>query len=83
MWEIIGSIVIFIFGLLFFKPELIWKIKHSWDVKDGEPTDGYIIFFKCVGIFAIVLGIILFIVYNSKIKVAKQHKKYHAEYKFI
>ena len=30
MWEIIGSIVIFVFGLLlFFKPELIWKIKHS------------------------------------------------------
>lgn len=68
MWEIIGSIVIFIFGLLLFsKPELIWKIKHSWDVKDGEPTDGYIIFSKCVGIFAIVLGIILFIVYIVKL----------------
>ena len=49
MWEIIGSIVIFIFGLLLlFKPELIWRIKHSWNVKDGEPTDGYIIFSKCI-----------------------------------
>lgn len=49
MWEIIGSIVIFIFRLLLlFKPEIIWKIKHSWEVKDGEPTAGYIIFSKCV-----------------------------------
>ena len=67
MWEIIGSIVIFIFGiLLIFKPKTIWKIKHSWDIKNGEPSDGYIIFSKCVGVFAIVVGIILFIVYILK-----------------
>ena len=67
MWEIIGSIVIIIFGiLLIFKPKTIWKIKHSWDIKNGEPSDGYIIFSKCVGVFAIIVGIILFIVYILK-----------------
>lgn len=65
MWEIIGSIVIFIFGLLLiFKPKTIWKIKHSWDIKNGEPSDGYIIFSRCVGVFAVIVGIILFIVYT-------------------
>ena len=67
MREIIGSIVIFIFGLLLiFKPKTIWKIKHSWDIKNGEPSDGYIIFSRCAGVFAIVVGIILFIVYILK-----------------
>ena len=59
MWKILGL-------LLLLKPELIWKIKHSWDVKDGEPTNGYIIFFKCVGIYAIIVGIVLFIIYIFK-----------------
>ena len=67
MREIIGSIAIFIFGiLLIFKPKTIWKIKHSWDIKNGEPSDGYIIFSRCVGVFAIIVGIVLFIVYILK-----------------
>lgn len=64
MLEMIGSIVIFIFGLLLiFKPKTIWKIKHSWDIKNGEPRDAYIIFSRCVGVFAVIVGIVLFIVY--------------------
>lgn len=59
MWKILGL-------LLLLKPELIWKIKHSWDVKDGEPTNGYIIFSKCVGIYAIIVGIVLLIIYIFK-----------------
>ena len=67
MWDIIGLIVISMFGLLLlFKPELMWRIKHFWDVKDGEPTDSYIIFSKCVGISAIIVGIVLFIVHINK-----------------
>ena len=64
MGKIIGSVIMFVLGLLFLlKPELVWKIEHSWDTKDGKPSDGYIIFLRCVGVFAIVVGIVSFIVY--------------------
>ena len=62
--KLFGSISIFIVGLLLLlKPKLIWKFKHLWDVKDGEPTELYVFFSRCVGIFAILIGIILFVVY--------------------
>lgn len=51
MREIVASIVIFILGLLLFViPELVLK-KSSFDAKGGEPTEGYIIFFRFIGIF--------------------------------
>ncbi len=60
---IIASILIIIMGFVsLFKPHVIWKIQHSLDVKNGEPTDGYLIFIRCVGVFAIVVGIIFLIV---------------------
>ena len=66
MREIVASIVIFILGLLLFViPELVLK-KSSFDAKGGEPTEGYIIFFRFIGIFWILVGIVLFIVYIVK-----------------
>ena len=51
MREIVASIVIFLLGLfLLVKPELALK-KSSFDAKGGEPSDGYIIFFRFIGIF--------------------------------
>ena len=67
MWEMIGIIAIFILGLLLFiKPKLTWKIKHLFDVKNVEPTYGYLIFSRCLVIFGIIVGIVLFIVYIVK-----------------
>ena len=39
--------------------------KH-FDVKGGEPTEGYIIFSRCMGIFGIIVGIRVLIVYIVK-----------------
>ena len=67
MWEIILAIAIFILGLLLLvKSELVWKIRHSFDVKGGESTEGYIIFSRCIGVFAIIVGIVAFIICIAK-----------------
>ena len=52
----------YISTLLYVKLELAWKIKFLFDVKGGEPTEGYIIFSRCMGIF----GIMVLIVYIVK-----------------
>lgn len=56
----------YISTLLYVKLELAWKIKFLFDVKGGEPTEGYIIFSRCMGIFGIIVGIRVLIVYIVK-----------------
>ena len=61
---LIGSIVFIIVGFLqIFNPDLIWRQKHKWDVKNGEPSDAYYTLSKIGGVLGILMGIFLFIVF--------------------
>ena len=67
MSDIVIGIILFLGGLLmFFKPDIVWLIQHSWDTKGGEPTDSYLIYTKIVGVFFIIIGIALIITELTK-----------------
>ena len=39
------------------KPRLFWTIGHFWSVKDGEPTELYLILQRIIGGVAFVIGV--------------------------
>lgn len=43
------------------KPDLLWKIEHFWDVKNGEPSELYIALMRVMGTFCII-GSIIFLI---------------------
>ena len=56
----IQIIVLFLLGLLMLlKPELLWKIKHIFTVKQGEPSDLYIALLRIGGFFAVLSSILI------------------------
>ena len=40
------------------KPNTVWKINHYFTVKDGEPSDMYLIIIRISGILFIILGLV-------------------------
>lgn len=40
------------------KADLLWKIEHFWDVKNGEPSELYIALMRVMGTFCIIGSII-------------------------
>ena len=57
--NMIPSILCIILGIAAFcKPELFWTIGHLWSVKDGEPTEFYLILSRIVGVLAFVAGVL-------------------------
>ena len=56
------DLLLAIFGLgmglfMTLKPDIVWKIKHLMSVRDGEPTNYYLISTRICGIFIIVLSV--------------------------
>lgn len=43
------------------RPDLLWKIEHFWDVKNGEPSELYIALMRVMGTFCVIGSIIFFI----------------------
>lgn len=57
--EYVGLIVLFILGvLMFWKPELMWKIEHLFSVKGGEPTDFYLSMMRIGGVVFAVIAVL-------------------------
>ncbi len=53
-------LAVFVFGMGLFmtlKPDIVWKIKHLMSVRDGEPTNYYLISTRICGIFITVLSV--------------------------
>ena len=51
---------LFVLGvLLFWKPELLWKIEHLFSVKGGEPTDFYLSMMRIGGVIFAVIAVIM------------------------
>ena len=56
----VGLIALFVLGvLMFWKPELLWKIEHLFSVKGGEPTDFYLSKTRIGGVLFAVIAVIL------------------------
>ena len=57
----IWLVVLLVLGFsMLFKPEVLWKIENIFSVKNGEPTDLYLM--RIGGIFFIGASMIVFIV---------------------
>lgn len=60
MMKYVGLIALFVLGvLMFWKPELLWKIEHLFSVKGGEPTDFYLSKTRIGGVLFAVIAVIL------------------------
>lgn len=57
-------VLLIILGLFMtFKTELAWKAEHFLTVKDGEPSDLYIVITKIGGILFTLIGLFTLIVF--------------------
>lgn len=60
MMKYVGLIALFVLGvLMFWKPELLWKIEHLFSVKGGEPTDFYLSMMRVGGVIFAMITVIL------------------------
>ena len=60
MMKYVGLIALFVLGvLMFWRPELLWKIEHLFSVKGGEPTDFYLSKTRIGGVLFAVIAVIL------------------------
>ena len=60
MVEYVGLIGLFVLGvLMFWKPEILWKIEHLFSVKGGEPTDFYLSMMRIGGVVFAVIAVFL------------------------
>ena len=60
MMKYVGLIALFVLGvLMFWRPELLWKIEHQFSVKGGEPTDFYLSKTRIGGVLFAVIAVIL------------------------
>lgn len=58
--EYIGLIALFALGvLMFWKPELLWKMEHLFSVKGGEPTDFYLSMMRIGGVVFAAIAVFL------------------------
>ena len=62
--------MVFIYIYVFFMailslvaPETIWKMRHWFSVKNGEPSEGYLILTRISGV--IILVILLFLIFRG------------------
>ena len=56
----VGLAALFVLGvLMFWKPELLWKIEHLFSVKGGEPTDFYLSMMRIGGVIFAVIAVIM------------------------
>lgn len=56
----VGLVALFVLGvLMFWKPELLWKIEHLFSVKGGEPTDFYLSKTRIGGVIFAVIAVIM------------------------
>lgn len=49
--------------LMFWKPELMWKLEHAFSVLGGEPTDRYIAMTRIGGVVCAVIAVLFAIKY--------------------
>ena len=62
--EYLGLITLFVLAIMmFWKPELLWKIEHLFSVKGGEPTDFYLSMMRIGGVVFALIAVFIAIQY--------------------
>ena len=62
--EYLGLIALFVLAIMmFWKPELLWKIEHLFSVKGGEPTDFYLSMMRIGGVVFALIAVFIAIQY--------------------
>ena len=62
--EYLGLIALFVLAIMmFWKPELLWKIEHMFSVKGGEPTDFYLSMMRIGGVVFALIAVFIAIQY--------------------
>ena len=62
--EYLGLIALFVLAIMmFWKPELLWKIEHLFSVKGGEPTDFYLSMMRIGGVVFALITVFIAIQY--------------------
>lgn len=62
--EYLGLIALFVLAIMmFWKPELLWKIEHLFSVKGGEPTDFYLSMMRIGGVVFALSAVFIAIQY--------------------
>ena len=60
---IVACLIIVAVGLWFLRaPDMVWELQHLLSVKDGEPTDFYLLSTRISGVILIIVGIVLLII---------------------
>ena len=63
--DYVWLVLLFLLGIMMLiKPEFLWKIEHIFTVKNGEPTDLYMVLMRIGGVFFLIVSII-FVIYLS------------------
>ena len=67
--SVMAAIVVLIMGIInLTKPELAWKLQHLLTVRDGEPTEYYLISTRISGVICIILSVgIMFFALTGRI----------------
>ena len=62
--EYLGLIALFVLAIMmFWKPELLWRIEHLFSVKGGEPTDFYLSMMRIGGVVFALIAVFIAIQY--------------------
>ena len=66
---IIAAIIVLVMGILnIAKPELAWKLKHLLTVRDGEPTEFFIVNARISGVVLVGFSLlVLFWAFTGRI----------------
>ncbi|MBQ2865560.1 MAG: hypothetical protein IJE90_03460 [Clostridia bacterium] len=66
---VIAAIFVLIVGVLsVVRPELVWKFKHMLTVRDGEPTQYFLVSMRISGVMMILLSLfVLFCAFTGRI----------------
>lgn len=60
----LGLLALFLLGvMMFWKPELLWKIEHLFSVKGGEPTDFYLSMMRIGGVVFALIAVLFAVIY--------------------
>lgn len=46
--------------LMIIKPEILWKLEHFLEIKNGEPTDLYLALMRIGGVFFVFCSVVAF-----------------------
>lgn len=54
----IALLLMLLGALNFFAPRFMWQITEGWKFKDAEPSEGYLLFGRVIGVVLFFVGLV-------------------------